>query len=157
MTVELLPAAQVHAELLAAMHRICFAEPWNQQSMAATLGMPGVAGLIAVEGASLTPSLGGAGPAGLLLWRLAAGEAEILTLAVLPPWRRRGLGRRLMEAACAAAASGGAEAMFLEVAADNTAAAALYRDLGFAAVGVRKGYYNGIDALTMRRDLGPSA
>jgi len=153
MTVELLPAALVHAELLAAMHKICFAEPWSPQSMAASLGMPGVAGLIAVEGESMSPSQGGAGPAGLLLWRLAAGEGEILTLAVLPPWRRHGLAHRLMAAALAAAASAGTEAMFLEVAADNLAAAALYRGLGFIEVGLRKGYYNGIDALTMRRDL----
>ena len=153
MTIELLPAALVHAELLAAMHNICFAEPWGPSSMAASLGMPGAAGLIAVEGASLTPSQGGAGPAGLLLWRLAAGEGEILTLAVLPPWRRHGLARRLMEAALAAAAAAGTEAMFLEVAADNLAGLGLYRGLGFNQVGLRKGYYNGVDALTMRRDL----
>jgi len=150
MTIELLPAALAHAELLAAMHRICFAEPWSAQSIAASLAMPGVAGLIAVEGDTMAPSAGGSGPAGLLLWRMTAGEAEILTVAVLPPWRRHGLGRRLMEAALAAAAEAGAEAMFLEVAADNTAAESLYRGLGFAPVGRRKGYYNGHDALTMR-------
>ena len=153
MSVELMPAGLVHAELLAAMHRICFAEPWGPDSMAASLEMPGAAGLIAVEGESLAPSLGGAGPAGLVLWRCAAGEAEILTLAVLPPWRRSGLGRRLMEAALAEAAAAGAETMFLEVAADNAAALALYQRLGFSRIGRRKGYYHGTDALTMRRDL----
>jgi len=153
MSIELLPAALVHAELLAAMHKICFAEPWSPSSMAATLGMPGAAGLIAVEGESLAPSFGGAGPAGLLLWRLAAGEGEILTLAVLPPWRRHGLARKMMEAALAAAQAAATEAMFLEVAADNSAAAGLYRGLGFVEVGLRKGYYNGVDALTMRRNL----
>jgi ribosomal-protein-alanine N-acetyltransferase len=150
---DLVPAALVHAELLAAMHGICFAEPWSAGSLASSLEMPGAAGLIAVAGATLTPSLGDSGPAGFVLWRAAAGEAEILTIAVLPPWRRHRLGRRLLDAALAGARHHGAQAMFLEVAAGNEAALALYGGAGFARVGVRKGYYSGVDALTMRLDM----
>lgn len=146
MTVTLVPAGPPHAEVLAAMHHICFREPWSAPSMASTLAMPGVAGLIAEDQAR--------GPAGMVLWRVAADEAEILTLLVLPPWRRAGLGRRLMAEALAAAVAQGATAMFLEVAAPNDAAQALYRGLGFTSVGVRKGYYGGTDAVAMRRDIG---
>lgn len=153
MSVDLVPAALVHAELLAGMHKICFAEAWNAQSMAALLDMPGAAGLIAVDGASLVPAAEAPGPAGFVLWRAAAGEAEILTIAVLPPWRRHGLGGRLLAAALCAAAAAGAEAMFLEAAADNIAALALYHRRGFVRVGLRKGYYAGKDAVVMRRDL----
>ncbi|MBX9634640.1 MAG: GNAT family N-acetyltransferase [Magnetospirillum sp.] len=150
---ELIPAALVHAELLAGMHRICFADAWGGESMAATLSMPGAAGLIAVDGGSLSPALAPPGPAGLVLWRAIAGEAEILTIAVLPPWRRSGLGGRLLDAALEASAAQGAEAMFLEAAADNIVALALYQKRGFLQVGLRKGYYSGKDAVVMRRDL----
>ncbi len=154
-TIELMPAGLVHAELLAAMHAVCFAEPWTPRSMAEVLAMPGAEGLIAVDGGSLRPSIDPPGPAGLVLWRRAGDEAEILTLAVLPPWRCRGVGARLLDAAMTAAAGGGGGAaeMFLEVAADNGAALALYRRMGFERVGERKGYYGGADAITMRRNL----
>lgn len=150
---ELLPVALVHAELLAGMHKICFADAWNADAMAAVLAMPGAQGLLAVDGGSLAPALAPPGPAGFVLWRAAAGEAEILTIAVLPPWRRGGLGGRLLDVALAAAAAAGAEAMFLEAAADNTAALALYEKRGFARVGLRKAYYGDKDAVVMRRDL----
>lgn len=153
MSVELVPAALVHGELLAGMHKICFADAWSAESMQALLDMPGTAGLIAVDGGSLTPALAAPGPAGLVLWRAVAGEAEILTIAVLPPWRGRGLGGRLLDAALAASAQAGAEAMFLEAAADNNAALALYHARGFERVGLRKGYYAGKDAVVMRRTI----
>lgn len=150
---ELLPAGLVHAELLAGMHRICFADAWDADAMAALLAMPGAQGLLAVDGGSLVPALAPPGPAGFVLWRAAAGEAEILTIAVLPPWRRSGLGGCLLDAALAASAAAGAEAMFLEAAADNTAALALYEKRGFDRVGLRKRYYGDKDAVVMRRAL----
>lgn len=151
--IELVPAALVHADLLAGMHRICFADAWDADAMASLLTMPGAQGVIAVDGDSLRPALQPPGPAGFVLWRAAAGEAEILTIAVLPPWRRGGLGGRLLEAALCASAAAGAEAMFLEAAADNTAALALYEKRGFQRVGLRKAYYGDKDAVVMRLDL----
>jgi len=152
-TVELRPAGIAHAALLAGMHAVCFAEPWGERAMLDLLAMPGTAGWLAVDGGALRPSLTSPGPAGLVLWRRALDEAEILTIAVLPPWRGRGLGRRLMGAALDGAAAGGATVMYLEVACDNAPALRLYQHLGFTTVGVRKGYYGGRDALTLRRSL----
>ncbi|MGE5514219.1 MAG: GNAT family N-acetyltransferase [Bacteroidota bacterium] len=152
--IELLPAALVHAELLAGMHRICFTDVWDADAMASLLTMPGAQGLIAVDGGSLVPAAQPPGPAGFVLWRAAAGEAEILTIAVLPPWRRAGVGHRLLDAALDAAAQAGAEAMFLEAAADNTAALGLYEKRGFQRVGLRRAYYGDKDAVVMKLDLG---
>jgi ribosomal-protein-alanine N-acetyltransferase len=103
------------------------------------LGQPGVSGFIDTGG-------------GLLLLRVAADEAEILTIGVTA--RRRGIGRRLLAQAIASARAAGATAMFLEVAADNKAANALYAGAGFIQVGERRGYYpDGGDALVLRLDI----
>jgi len=84
---------------------------------------------------------------------VAGGEAEILTLAVVPQARGQGLGRALLHAAIAQSEALGAEAVFLEVGADNPHALALYAGLGFAKVGLRNAYYTSGDALVLRLPL----
>jgi ribosomal-protein-alanine N-acetyltransferase len=102
------------------------------------------------------------GDAGFLLGRAVAGEAELLTLAVAPEARRRGLGRKLVARFLYQARLRGAESAFLEVAADHAAACALYHQAGFATVGRRRGYYPvpgepALDALVLRRVLSEPA
>lgn len=98
---------------------------------------------------------------GFVAVSIAGGEAEVLMIAVDQTARGAGLGRRLMEYALGHAAMLGARQCFLEVAADNQAAKALYARCGFAETAVRKGYYarpgGYIDALVMARDLGNGA
>ena len=93
-----------------------------------------------------------AGWAGVLV---VADQAEILTVGVVPAFRRRGIARRLLTALCDHARSRGATEVFLEVREDNQGAQALYRSEGFAELGVRRGYYdNGrVGAVVMRREL----
>jgi [ribosomal protein S18]-alanine N-acetyltransferase len=142
--VTLATATAADAAALAALHAGAFppAEAWGPDAIALMLELPG------------TYAIWSPG-AGFVLARAAGGEAEILTLAVLPAARRRGLGGALMAAALAGAALRGAAVMFLEVAAGNAAACGLYHGLGFAGVGRRRCYYpDGSDALVLRRDLG---
>lgn len=88
---------------------------------------------------------------GFLLGRVITDEAELLTLAVAPQARRAGCGRALTQAFVETARSRGALHLFLEVSADNIAAQALYRGLGWSEAGRRRGYYGtGIDAIVMR-------
>ena len=138
------PAAPQDAPALAALHAQAFATPWDAVEIAALLGGAGGFALLA-EGK------------GFILCRAIAGEAEILTLAVAPAARRAGLGRALIEAAATTAGAAQAQALFLEVAADNDAALALYRAAGFADAGRRAGYYprasGAVDAVVMRRAL----
>jgi ribosomal-protein-alanine N-acetyltransferase len=138
------------AALCAALHAggIGSAGPaWDEAAFAALLAQPGRRALVASEGGE---------PVGLLLLGLAADEAEILALAVLPAARRRGIGRALVAAACSRAAARGAQRLLLEVAEGNAAARALYGALGFVPVGRRRGYYpGGGDALVLARPLGP--
>ena len=101
---------------------------------------------------------GAASNGGLILARVAADEAEILTLAVTPQARGRGLGRRLLQTALDHARTQGAASMFLEVSPANAPALALYARAGFAPVGRRPRYYpGGGDALVLRRPLSPGA
>lgn len=124
------------AALLARLHAACFAETWSAEFFATLLGQPGVRALIAGKAKEKTGE-----DVGFILIRTVAGEAEILTFAVAPRARRRGIGRTLAVAAGRIARDDGAERMFLEVAVRNQAARALYERLGFAAAGYRKGYY----------------
>lgn len=112
---------------LAALHASAFAAPWDAKAFADLLGQPGVFADVAADG--------------FILIRAVADEAEILTLAVRPEARRRGVGARLVEAGADRAAGMGARRLFLEVAEDNAAARGLYARCGFAETGRRKGYY----------------
>ena len=95
---------------------------------------------------------------GFILSRLAADEAEILTIAVLPKRRGQGIAKLLMRANMEKLQIAGAKSWFLEVEAQNTAALALYKRFGFEQVGERKSYYKKADghaalAYILRRNL----
>lgn len=133
-------------ESLAALHRACFTtpRPWDASEFADLLGSPHIFLTGTAEG--------------FALGRAIAGEAELLTIAVAPAMRRHGIGRRLMADFAKEASNHGTTRVFLEVAADNTAALALYRASGFHEIGQRPGYYHpptgpAIDALVMQKDL----
>ena len=90
----------------------------------------------------------------MILARVAADEAEVLTLAVDPAVQRHGFGRALLGQALATARQRGASAIFLEVASGNGPGRALYAAAGFVTVGHRRGYYpGGGDALVLQRPL----
>lgn len=85
----------------------------------------------------------------LLVW-FAADEMHVLTLATARPFRRRGLGRALMEVGLDEAKRRGTRLVLLEVRRSNDAAIGLYRELGFQETGVRARYYaDGEDAVEM--------
>ena len=139
---------------MAALHAEYFARPWLEDEFDALLVQD------AVFGFAVRPVGKAAKPAvqGFVLARLAAGEAEILTIVVSRACRRLGLGRMLMDAVLRHLHAERAEALFLEVDETNIAALGLYRRLGFRDVARREGYYSDrqgrkTSALVMRRDL----
>lgn len=123
---------------LAELHAACFAEAWDESALAALLALPGAFALIDQGDSS---GAGEVAPAGFVLAWAISGEAEILSLGVRPSLRRRGTSRNLLKAAVAEAMQRGAARIFLEVAADNWAARALYLGAGFAQIGRRANYY----------------
>ena len=83
----------------------------------------------------------------------AAGEAELLRIAVDPAHRGRGLGRRLLEACQRDLEAEGLVHLFLEVRVSNAAAIQLYRVCGWKPCGRRPGYYpDGEDAALFQRE-----
>jgi len=146
--VKLRPVTHADGPALAELHAAAFDAPWPADDILRFAEDRGGFALAVDEDGAL---------AGFVLCRLIAGEAEVLTLAVRPAARRRGIARALLEAAFALATPT-AESMFLEVAADNPGAVALYEGAGFETVGRRAGYYGragagSVDALVMRRAL----
>ncbi|WIM11434.1 ribosomal protein S18-alanine N-acetyltransferase [Enhydrobacter sp.] len=147
------PLDAVDPGLVSALHVDAFAplgeRGWTAQEIAALMAAPGVAGVLLEQG--------GAG-IGFALCRIAADEAELLTIAVRTDRRRQGAGRTLLELIVALARKRGAHRLFLEVGADNPAALALYRRAGFQTVGGRPAYYSrpgrrAADAVVMRLAL----
>lgn len=95
---------------------------------------------------------------GFAVSRLAADEAEILSIAVAASHRGRGLSRMLLSTHLGHLAGRGVRTVFLEVEENNQPARRLYERAGFIVAGRRDRYYrqaNGaqLNALLMRRDL----
>ena len=84
---------------------------------------------------------------------LIAGEAEIMNVAVLPEYRRKGVADALMSAIFSIALQNRCTAATLEVADGNVGAIALYEKHGFKISGRRIGFYKGVDALNMEKTL----
>jgi len=138
---------------ISVLHREDFVRPWTDGEFASLLEQDTVFGYAARE-----TGQGAKPPVGFVLARLAAGEGEILTVAVARAHRRQGLGWQLMDAVLRELHAQRAEALFLEVDETNAPAIALYRRLGFRQVGQRPNYYRSTEhgptgALVMRRDL----
>ena len=132
---------------LAGIHAVAFAgegRPWSGPEILALLGEPFVAVRLAHR--ERTQPGGGLAPAGFALYRAVADEAELLTISVLPEARRSGIGAGLLSACEDGARAAGAARLFLEVAAGNLAARALYGRAGYRECGRRKGYYRRPDA-----------
>ena len=142
------------ADALVEIHADAFARGWSAEDLEALLVEPNVFAL-AIRRESI---FGIRRLVGFVLVRVAADEAEILTIAVSPSRRGRGYGRLLMEEAMRRLYRERVAACFLEVNRDNDRAVGLYQVLGFEEVGMRKGYYGGDaesdgSALVMRLQL----
>jgi ribosomal-protein-alanine N-acetyltransferase len=139
-------ARPADAAAIAAVHGVSFQRGWDEHEIHRLLIENNVVAHRAMAGRKLI---------GFILSRLAAGEAEILSVAVAPAWRGRKLSRPLLDLHLRRVAGLGVRAVFLEVGENNVPACRLYRRAGFREVGRRQGYYEGgATALVLRRDLG---
>lgn len=135
---------------IAAIHAELFPTAWDRDAIQALIEHPASLALVAVRP--------GRQVVGFIIAQIAADEAEILTIGVARDGQRKGIGRQLVEGAARAAARSDAKRLFLDVAAGNSPARALYEACGFAQIGQRKSYYTlpggaRDDALQLARDL----
>jgi ribosomal-protein-alanine N-acetyltransferase len=145
------PPLRVRVELMTladipAVHRIeraSFPVPWPDYAFQQEIETNRLAHYLVVRAGREIVAYGG-------MW-LMVDEAHITTFAVLPEWRRRGIGGRLMVAMMKLASDLDARVATLEVRLSNDAARELYQRFGFRPVGLRPRYYsdNGEDALIM--------
>jgi ribosomal-protein-alanine N-acetyltransferase len=129
-----------HAEALAWLHADVFGpdECWSEHDLRTFL--------LDVRTVALLDERGG-----FSLTRIAADEAEILTLGVAASVRRQGIAGDLIATTVDMLADMQVAALYLEVSEQNQAAMGLYSKLGFVAVGKREKYYNNLDrAIIMR-------
>jgi len=139
-------AGRRDAAAFAAIHAASFPRGWDEDEFAALIAERAVVADRAAVARTVI---------GFVLSRLAADEAEILSLAITPAWRGRGLSHPLLDLHLRRLAGRGARTVFLEVDEHNTPACRLYAGAGFIEVGRRQGYYDsGATALTLRRELG---
>lgn len=146
--IQLTPIAPSHAPVISALLRLSFPDGWSEDAVSSLLELFTTQGWLALDGEE---------PVGVILLQLAAGQAEVLTLAVRPERRKLGVAKALLEQALAHVLQSGAAEIILDVAVDNAAALALYQSFGFVEVARRKGYYGSgesrTDAVVMKLSL----
>lgn len=149
--VRLIRAGRAQAGEIADLHRPLFDPGWDEAAIAALLDQPAALAFVAeTEDAGTL--------AGFVLAQVAADQADLLSIGVRPSLQRRGLASRLLAVLVSELRALSVRQLYLEVAADNTAATACYRELGFTEAGSRKSYYARAahapaDAIVMVRGL----
>jgi [ribosomal protein S18]-alanine N-acetyltransferase len=134
------------AAAIAAVHAASFRRGWGEDEVYRLL----MDGTVVAHRAVVRRLL-----AGFIMSRIAADEAEILSVAIAPARRGRGLSRPLLDLHLRSLAGRAVRSVFLEVDEHNAPACRLYAAAGFHEVGRRQGYYEGgAAALVLRRDLG---
>lgn len=148
---ELRRAGQADLEALLRLERACFAKPWSReqlQSLLAAYPNPEISEEFAYLAFDADYACGYCG------WQKVLDEATLLSIAVLPSYRRQGLAERLFAQGQNLLLKAGVRRLLLEVSVRNEAALALYEKLGFHYDGRVKNYYGvGDDAKLMSKNL----
>ena len=124
---------------LANLHQKCFPhKPWSADDFAD----------LKKSGCEIIASQNG-----FIVWRAVADEAELITIGVAPDARRTGIAAAMIGIMEGELKKSGVKSVFLEVAENNTPARKLYEQNGYVQIGARPKYYDGVDAIMMKKDL----
>jgi ribosomal-protein-alanine N-acetyltransferase len=143
--IQLQRMAEAHVSQIAELEKLCFSAPWSRNSVASELNNPLSLWLVATDGDTVAGYIGS---------QSVMGEADMMNVAVHPDYRRKGIGKQLVEALVASLKDNGVYSLTLEVRASNEPAISLYDQLGFTQVGRRPNYYRDPreDALILRKE-----
>lgn len=136
-----------HLEQVLAIERVSFPTPWSRNTYLRELSDNQFAHyFVCTQGEQVVGYMG--------MW-IVIDEAHVTTIAVHPDYRRRQLGRMLLEELMVRAVLLGADKITLEVRPSNEPARKLYQRVGFVPAGLRKGYYSDTkeDAIIMWKHL----
>ena len=134
-----------HVAQVALLERLCFSAPWSENAIRSELTNPLSLWVVAVDGKTVAGYVGS---------QSVMGEADMMNLAVLPQYRRMGVGRQLVDSLIEYLRNNQVSCLTLEVRASNDAAQSLYENKGFHQVGRRPNYYANPkeDALILRKE-----
>lgn len=135
-----------HVAQIAELEKLCFSEPWSENSVATELTNPLSAWLVAMDGQTLAGYVGS---------QSVMGESDMMNIAVNPQYRRQGVAQALVQELTALLKENGNQSLTLEVRVSNARAIALYEKLGFMQVGRRPNYYRSPkeDALILKKQF----
>ena len=135
-----------HVPQVAELEKLCFADPWSENSVASELNNIWSYWVVALWDDAVVGYIGS---------QSSCDETDVMNVAVHPDFRRKGIAESLIETLIMELKNRGSHALMLEVRASNAPAIALYEKLGFQQVGCRKNYYRNPkeDALILRKSL----
>jgi ribosomal-protein-alanine N-acetyltransferase len=144
--IEIIQMNEGHVAPIARLEKLCFSDPWSENSIATELTSRLSHWLVAVENGEVVGYIGS---------QSVLGESDMMNVAVHPDHRRRGIAEMLVTALSHDLKERGNVCLTLEVRDSNTPAIALYEKLGFTQVGLRKNYYRNPkeDARILRKPL----
>ena len=134
-----------HVPQVAELEKICFHDPWSENSIASELNNPLACWLVAVENDQVVGYVGS---------QTVIDTTDMMNIAVHPDFRRKGIAQMLVERLVDALKARQSLSLMLEVRASNVGAQSLYEKMGFQQVGLRKNYYRNPkeDALILRKE-----
>ena len=127
--------------ILSKIHEECFPNYWDSSAFTNFFGIENTRAVLVELHGQGKPE-----PIGMMVYRVVHEQADIITIAVRPAWRRQGLARSLLKSAFSHAKALGATKMFLDVEDGNVAAFGLYTNMGFRQINRRRHYYKQKDA-----------
>ena len=134
-----------HVPQIAELEKLCFNDPWSENSIASELDNRLSCWLVALDDDKVIGYVGS---------QTVLGETDMMNIAIHPDHRKRGIATELIERLIQALKERDSHSLMLEVRASNEPAKSLYTKLGFELVGVRKNYYRNPkeDALILRKE-----
>ena len=134
-----------HVAAVAEIEKLCFADPWSINSITSELNNPLSLWLVALDGERVVGYVGS---------QTVLDGADMMNLAVLPQYRKQGVGQALVNELVDRLKQKGVICLALEVRQSNLPAISLYEKLGFVQVGLRPNYYRNPreNALILRKE-----
>jgi len=134
-----------HVQQIAELEKLCFDDPWSENSIASELNNRLSLWFVAVEADIVVGYVGS---------QTVLGETDMMNIAVHPDYRKQGIATNLINILVDELSQRGSHSLMLEVRASNERAISVYKKLEFIEVGRRKNYYRNPkeDALIMRKE-----